>query len=1055
MRSWLLRFALLAVWPLSHAFADTTHVIASDGLINGWQNYSWATVNLTTASPTHSGTTSISVSAKANEAISLHHGSMDTAPYQSLRFWLHGGTTGNQPLQITGLRLGKAQKTVTLLAPEANKWTQYTLTLGQLGVADVSDFDGFWIQNASSATIGTYYVDDVELVYATAPSVVQISVQAQNVIRTLDTRFYGVNLAMWDSLLMGPETAGLLATANFGVFRIPGGSASDDYDWQTNKQVTGSPTWTWANGPGNFAKVAEAQSAQVYVAVNYGSGTPEQAAAWVAYYNGSASSTQAIGVDSKSRDWKTVGYWAALRGAAPLAVDDGFNHLRISHPGAFGFKYWEVGNECYGTWETDQHGVAGSGLSGVKYDPFTYAQAFKDFQSQMRAVDPSIRVGAVAVATEDDWGVKTHPATNSSDGTQHTGWTPVMLATMKSLGVAPDFLIYHYYAQNEKNESDPGLLQKGSEIRRDALDLRKRLNDYLGAPAAAGVELVMTELNSVSSNPGKQTSNLVNGLFFADAYASAAQTEYNAVLWWDLHNGSETNHNNGSYLYGWRNFGCYDIVTGVNYPGMPNHSGLPTFYAAKLLKYWARGGDQTVTATSNYPWLTAHAAKLANGRLALLVINKHPETDLPAQISLSGFVPGSSSATVRSYGKTNDAQNSATPDLTTTTITGVSPVFNYTFSSYSMTVIEVAAGASTPVITAQPSNQAALQGRSATFSVVASGPSPLTYQWFKDGVALGGQTSATLVIASVQASDLGTYSVAVTNPFGSTTSSSATLAFGAPGRLVNLSVRSQAGTGSQTLIAGFVIGNPGMKPVMIRGTGPSLTNFGVSGVVPDPKLELYQGSGVIGANDNWSTAPNLSAITAANGDKFGQFKLDAKDAILLQPLASGAYTAQITGVGGTTGVALIEVFDTDTTDPSAPEFAAQPRLVNLSARTQVGTGANILIAGFIINGTAPKRVMIRATGPTLAQFGVGGVLADPKLQLYDAASQVIAENDSWQSSANVADIIAANGNKLGEFPLDPKEAVLIATLQPGAYTAQVSGVNNTTGVALVELNELP
>ena len=1053
MRSFLLPLFAILAFPVL-ARAQTTHVIASDGLVNGWQNYSWATVNLTSSAPAHSGASAISVTAKGSEAVYLHHDAFETAPYQSIRFWLNGGATGNQPLQLNALRVGKAQTTVTLAPPTVNQWTQYTVLLSDLGVANVSDFDGFWIQNSSSAAIGTFYLDDVELVYAPAPNAVQISVQPQNVIRTLDSRMYGVNLAIWDSILTTSQTASLLSAVNFGAFRIPGGSASDDYDWQLNKPVS-TPTYTWANGAGNFAKVIEANGTQAYVTVNYGSGTPEQAAAWVAYYNGSASNTQTIGVDSKSRDWKTVGYWASLRGTAPLSTDDGYNHLRISHPTPFNIRYWEVGNECYGTWEYDLHGVAGSGLSGVKYDPYTYAQAFNDFQAKMRAVDSSVRVGAVAVSTEDDWGVKTHPATSASDNTQHTGWTPVMLATMKSLSIAPDFLIYHYYAQNEKNESDPVLLQKGFEIRRDAADLRKRLNDYLGAPAANGVELVMTELNSVSTNPGKQTSNLVNGLFFAEAYATAAHTEYNSVLWWDLHNGAETNHNNASYLYGWRTFGCYDIVTGINYPGMPNNAGLPTFYAAKLLRSWARGGDQVVSATSSYPWLSVHAAKLADGRVVLLVINKHPDTDLSAQISLSGFAPGSGTATVRMYGKTNDAQGSANPDLTTSSVSGVSSTFNYTFPSYSMTVIELAAAAATPTIGAQPSNQAVLQGQSASFSVSASGPAPLTYQWFKDGAALGGQTSSTLTLANVQPSDLGSYTVAVTNSFGTTTSSAATLSFGAPGRLINLSIRSQAGSGSQTLIVGFIIANPGTKPVMIRGTGPTLTNFGVSGVLPDPKLDLYQGSTVIGTNDSWANAQNQPAILAATGDKLGQYKLDAKDTILLQPLAPGPYTAQITGVGGTTGVALVEVFDTDTTDPTAPGFAAQPRLVNVSARTQVGTGDSILIAGFIINGTSPKRLMIRATGPTLAQFGVTGVLADPKLQLFDGGSAMIAENDSWQSAGNVSEITAANGDKLGIYPLDPKEAVLIVNLAPGAYTAQVRGVNNTTGVALVELNELP
>lgn len=1034
------------------ARAQTSYVVYADGLSNGWQNYSWATVSLAATSPVHAGSNAIAVTAKGFEAVYFHHDALPTAAYQAIRFWLNGGT-GGQQLQVNALRLGKGQTTVTLPALEANKWVLFTLPLSDLGVANVSDFDGFWIQNTTGATLATFYVDDVDLTLATPPSTVQLTIQAQTAIRTIDSRLYGVNLAIWDSLLTASQTAPLLTAVKFGVYRIPGGSASDDYDWQTNKQITNSPTWTWANGPGNFAKVTEAQNAQVYVTVNYGNGTPEQAAAWVAYYNGSPSSTQALGTDAKARDWKTVGYWASLRGAAPLATDDGFNHLRISHPAAFGFKYWEVGNECYGTWENDLHGVAGSGLTGEKWDPYTYAQAFNVFRTRMLAVDSTLRIGAVATAGEDEWGIKTHPATNPNNGTQHTGWTPVMLATMKSLGVAPDFLIYHYYAQNSGNESDLTLMQKSSDIPRDAQSLRTRLNDYLGSALATNVELAMTELNSVSSNPGKQTANLVNALFYADAYATAARTEFNTVLWWDLHNGAETNHNNSASLYGWRAFGCYDLIAGNNFPGVAAHTGLPTYQAASLLTYWGRGGDQTVTTTSNYSWLAVHAAKLANGRLALLVINKHPEVDLPAQISVAGFSPGGS-ATVRSYGKTNDAQGSATPGLSTSTLSNVSSSFNYTFPSYSMTVIELSAGSSTPAITTQPTNQAAPLGGTATFSVTASGTGLLTYQWFKDGVALSGETGATLTVSNVQASQVGTYTVVITNSAGSTTSSGATLALGNPGRLINLSVRSQAGSGSQTLIVGFIISGSGTKPVMVRGSGPTLSNFGVAGVLPDPKLDLFQGSTVIGTNDSWGTAPNLAAIVAAGGDKLGQFTLNAKDTVLLQPLSAGLYTAQVTGVGGSTGVALVEAFDTDPTLPSDPGFSSQPRLINLSARTQVGTGDNILIAGFIINGDVPKRLMIRGIGPTLSQFGVTGLLADPQLQVFSGET-IVAQNDDWGTSNNLAEIVAANGDKLGTFTLGAKESVLIVTLPPGPYTAQVRGANNGTGVALVEVYELP
>ncbi|HEU5077678.1 MAG TPA: NHL repeat-containing protein [Opitutaceae bacterium] len=274
------------------------------------------------------------------------------------------------------------------------------------------------------------------------------------------------------------------------------------------------------------------------------------------------------------------------------------------------------------------------------------------------------------------------------------------------------------------------------------------------------------------------------------------------------------------------------------------------------------------------------------------------------------------------------------------------------------------------------------------------------------------------------------------------------------GRLINLSVRSRAGSGDQTLIAGFIIAGAGTKPVMVRGTGATLTNFGIGGVLADPMLTLFNASSdPISSNDSWNASPNQTAIALARGNKLGDFTIASPDAILFASLSPGPYTAQVTASTGANGVALVEVFDTDTTPPGTPGFDAQPRLVNLSARTQVGTGENVLIAGFVINGTTPKRLMIRGTGPTLKNFGVGSVLADPQLQLY-AGNTVLAQNDNWQDAANVAEIVQVNGNKLGDFTLDPKDAVLVVTLPPGTYTAQISGVNDTTGVALIEVNDL-
>lgn len=363
---------------------------------------------------------------------------------------------------------------------------------------------------------------------------------------------------------------------------------------------------------------------------------------------------------------------------------------------------------------------------------------------------------------------------------------------------------------------------------------------------------------------------------------------------------------------------------------------------------------------------------------------------------------------------------------------------------------------SPPIITTDPVSQTVAPGANVRFSVAASS-SNLTYAWQKNGVTIAGATTSTLSLSNVQAGDNGSYTAVVSNSSGQSTSLPAVLLVDTPrqGRIINLSVRSQAGTGSQTLIAGFIISGSGAKPVLVRGTGPTLTHFGLSGVLADPVLDLFSGGTLIAENDSWQAAPNLAAIQAVNGHFLGSYILDPKDTAMLTPLVanSSGYTAQVKGANGETGVALVEVFDTDTADPGTPEFAAQPRLTNISARTQVGTGAGVLIAGFIINGNVPKRVLIRGTGPTLANFGVSGCLPDPLLELHDS-THTLVQNDSWSSSPHVAEIIAAQGDKLGMFSLDTKDAVLIVTLPPGNYTAIVRGVNDVTGVALIEVFDL-
>lgn len=272
---------------------------------------------------------------------------------------------------------------------------------------------------------------------------------------------------------------------------------------------------------------------------------------------------------------------------------------------------------------------------------------------------------------------------------------------------------------------------------------------------------------------------------------------------------------------------------------------------------------------------------------------------------------------------------------------------------------------------------------------------------------------------------------------------------GTPTRLVNLAARALVGQGDQILIPGFVIGGTQPKRLLIRAAGPALAGFGVEGTLSDPAMELLNASStVVATNDNWGSSANSAAIasTAATVGAFA-FAAGSRDAAALVTLQPGAYTVKTTGVGDATGVALVEVYD-------VPEQGNNSRLINIAARAQVGTGANILIPGIVIQGNSPKTVLVRAVGPGLGVFGVTGTLANPRLRIF-RGDTMLHENDDWGQSAN-ASLVSSAASSVGAFAIAPgsRDAALLVTLPPGAYTAQVSGVDGGSGVAIVEVYEV-
>ena len=257
-----------------------------------------------------------------------------------------------------------------------------------------------------------------------------------------------------------------------------------------------------------------------------------------------------------------------------------------------------------------------------------------------------------------------------------------------------------------------------------------------------------------------------------------------------------------------------------------------------------------------------------------------------------------------------------------------------------------------------------------------------------------------------------------------------------PTTLGNISTRLSVQSGDSVLIGGFIIAGTEPKKVLLRAIGPSLTSFGVSDALTDPILELHSGAAILATNDNWMDAPNkeeiINSTLAPN---------NGLESAILMTLSPGAYTAIMSGVNNTTGVALMEAYDLDTTVDS--------KLANISTRGLVQTDDNVMIGGFIVLGSNPQRVIVRAIGPSLADFGVDGALGDPTLELHNPDGSTLASNDNWRATQE-AEISAT-----GLSPAKDLESAIVATLPPNAYTAIVRGVNGTTGVALVEVYALP
>ncbi|MFJ1967177.1 cellulose-binding protein [Streptomyces sp. NPDC087903] len=444
---------------------------------------------------------------------------------------------------------------------------------------------------------------------APAALTASVSVDTGRTLASIPGTGVGMNVAVYDGNMNHSAVPGLLRDAGVGTVRYPGGSYADGYHWQSHTVEGGyvAPNTDFDT----FMGTARSTGAQPVITANYGSGTPDEAAGWVRYAN------------------VTKGY---------------------------GVKYWEIGNEVYGnglygaTWETDHH----SSKTAT-----TYASNLVQYATAMKAVDPSIRIGAV-LTTPGAW-----PDGITGPG-DSTDWNHTV---MSIAGSKIDFVIVHHYPIG--NSQADLLAKPQAEIPGMAATLRSLINQYAGSNAP-NVGIAVTEVNA---NAYKNTSP--NGLFAPDEYLTWMEYGAFTVDWWNLHNGTDCSH--VTTVEGATDYDDGGILSSGASCEPPLNTPFPAYHGTRMITRLGVPGDRLVRAASSTALVSAHAVRRANGDVSVMLINKDPANDATVTLSYSGFTPSSATPTVYSYRKNATSIGSAT--------TGSAS--RQTVPAYSITVVQL------------------------------------------------------------------------------------------------------------------------------------------------------------------------------------------------------------------------------------------------------------------------------------------------------------------------------------------------------------------------------
>lgn len=598
-----------------------------------------------------------------------------------------------------------------------------------------------------------------------------VTINAANPLSTVGNAAFGLHTSVYDNQNGNPSLPTRLIQAGVTTLRYPGGGYADVFHWSVSKPTLGSgngygmtPWWGEAGnygymGPqtdfGNFVNLLSNAQCQAVITVDFGSGlqwnsthselivpttnaSPQEAAAWVAYANANTNiygttNDVTIGTDALGNNWQTAGYWAMLRAASPLGTDDGYNFLRINHPAPVSIKYWEIGNETFGTGYYPA--TSGNGYSvnyAVPYpyttytrtgnallSPTAYGQAVAIFSQAMKAVDPTIKVGAV---------VSTPPGDYSWDSYHNQRWTPTVLA---QCATNIDFVIAHWYPYSGTLDGSNLLQQVGGTIpfmingantgndTGTNSGLRDWINDY--RTDGTNVQIFITEFNYNGSVTnainGTPVLGPVNALYAADCYSTWLSYGVANVDYLELTATSFLNGNSSSLTLG------------------------EVYYAMQMLRHLANVGDTFVSATSDTGNLRAQAVLRQDGNLGILLLNENRTSSQTVNITVTN-VSLSASGTAYQFGVANFSGTNEIPvsGPSTNSASGFGSFFSVTVPAYTMMVLVVPTVS--PPTLAPISNQTVNVGQTVAFTASATDtnqpPPTLTFS------LLSAPTNATL-----------------------------------------------------------------------------------------------------------------------------------------------------------------------------------------------------------------------------------------------------------------------------------------------------------------------